>query len=43
MSNIFGENHIDINKDGKKDVTNSKVTLQKLDNICPKEFTLTIY
>lgn len=38
-----GENHIDINKDGKKDVTNSKATLEKLNKWLPNEFTLTIY
>jgi hypothetical protein len=38
-----GENHIDINKDGKKDVTNSKGTMEKLNKWLPNEFTLTIY
>ena len=38
-----GENHIDINKDGKKDVTNSKVTMEKLNKWLPNEFILTIY
>lgn len=43
MSNIFGESHIDINKDGKKDVTNSKATMEKLNKWLPNEFILTIY
>jgi hypothetical protein len=38
-----GENHIDINKDCKKDVTNSKATMEKLNKWLPNEFTLTIY
>lgn len=38
-----GENHIDINKDGKKDVTNSKVTMAKLNKYLPNEFELSIY
>ena len=38
-----GENHIDINKDGKKDVTNSKVTMERLNRFLQNEFILTIY
>jgi len=37
-----GQAHIDINKDGLKDVTNSNKTMQDLNNILPKEFTLII-
>ena len=38
-----GENHVDINKDGKKDVTNSKVTMAKLNKYLPNEFELSIF
>jgi hypothetical protein len=37
-----GEKHVDIDNDGLKDIVNSKVTLAKLNEILPKEFTLII-
>ena len=37
-----GKNHIDIDKDGLKDITESKATLKKLYEIMPNEFKLTI-
>jgi len=39
---LVGENHTDINKDGYKDVTNSKTTLAKLLKLAPEGFKLTI-
>lgn len=37
-----GQKHIDINKDGYLDVTNSKRTMTKLLKLLPKEFELNI-
>lgn len=37
-----GDSHIDIDKDGLKDVTNSVNTMKKLNEIMPDEFTLII-
>ena len=37
-----GQAHIDLNKDGKLDTTNSKLTLAKLVAVLPKETILTI-
>lgn len=37
-----GKNHVDINKDGYLDVTNSKRTMDKLLKVLPKEFELII-
>ena len=37
-----GEAHIDIDGDGLKDVTSSKQTMAKLNNIMPDEFLLQI-
>jgi hypothetical protein len=37
-----GESFIDLDKDGLKDITNSKVTLKKLYDLMPSEFKLTI-
>lgn len=37
-----GEKHIDIDSDGLKDITNSKSTLAKMNDILPNEFTLII-
>jgi hypothetical protein len=37
-----GENQVDINKDGQKDVTNSGSTFDKLMELLPKRFTLII-
>jgi hypothetical protein len=39
---IVGDNLLDINGDGKKDVTNSKKTMKLLLNILPDEFKLKI-
>jgi len=39
---IVGNNHTDINNDGCRDVTSSKVTMKKLINYLPKEFELRI-
>jgi len=40
---LLGDNHIDINNDGEKDVTNTKVTLTKLHSFYEgKDFTLII-
>lgn len=39
---LVGETHTDINKDGYKDVTSSRNTLDKLVALAPKGFTLTI-
>lgn len=39
---LVGSAHIDINKDGKKDVINSKPTLAKLLEILPQKTVLTI-
>ena len=38
-----GQAHIDLNKDGKKDVTNSKNTLLKLNEWLTNDFVLTIF
>jgi hypothetical protein len=37
-----GKDHVDIDKDGLKDVTSSKDTMNELNNILPKEFNLEI-
>lgn len=37
-----GESFIDLDKDGLKDITNSKKTIEKLLEILPNEFILTI-
>lgn len=37
-----GQNHIDIDGDGLKDVTSSKATMQELNDILPNEFDLLI-
>jgi hypothetical protein len=37
-----GESFVDLDKDGLKDITNSKSTLKKLVEIMPNEFTLVI-
>jgi hypothetical protein len=39
---LVGTSHIDINKDGFKDVTSSKATMKKLIEIAPQGFELTI-
>ena len=39
---LVGDSHCDLNKDGYKDVTNSKKTLQKLLLLLPDEFGLLI-
>lgn len=39
---LVGEKHIDINSDGNKDVTNSRVTFKKLIKLAPKGFELEI-
>lgn len=39
---LVGDSHIDINKDGFRDVTNSKITLNKLLVLSPNGFNLTI-
>lgn len=39
---LVGDAHIDINKDNCKDVTNSRVTLDKILALAPEGFTLTI-
>lgn len=39
---LIGNNFTDINKDGYRDVTSSKKTMNKLLKIMPKEFKLTI-
>jgi Family of unknown function (DUF5675) len=39
---LVGDKHIDINKDGLLDVANSTITLQKLYNLMPDSFELTI-
>lgn len=39
---LVGNNHIDIDGDGYKDVTSSKNTMKKLNEILPEEFTLRI-
>lgn len=39
---LVGNAHTDINGDGYRDVTSSKVTLQKLTSLAPKGFNLTI-
>lgn len=39
---LVGENHIDINGDGLKDVTSSKLTMKKLTELAPQGFELTI-
>jgi hypothetical protein len=38
-----GQAHVDLNKDGKKDVTNSKNTLLKLNEWLTNDFVLTIF
>jgi len=39
---LVGNAHIDINNDGYKDVTSSKVTMKELNKILPEKFELTI-
>ncbi|WP_299755295.1 DUF5675 family protein [uncultured Pontibacter sp.] len=39
---LVGTTHTDINRDGYRDVTSSKATLNKLLELMPKSFTLTI-
>lgn len=39
---LVGNNHIDIDGDGYKDVTSSKKTMKKLNEILPEDFTLRI-
>ena len=39
---LVGEKHLDINKDGLKDVTNSKPTMRALSKILPDKFELEI-
>ncbi len=39
---LVGDKHIDMNKDGLLDVANSTITLQKLYNLMPDSFELTI-
>lgn len=39
---LVGAAHSDINGDGYRDVTNSKVTMAALNKLLPKEFTLVI-
>lgn len=39
---LVGQAHQDINKDGIRDVTSSKVTMAKLKELLPKSFTLEI-
>lgn len=37
-----GDSHVDIDKDGLKDITNSKNTMKKLLELMPEEFTIEI-
>ena len=39
---LVGNNHVDIDKDGFKDVTSSKATMKKLVDSMPDKFLLTI-
>jgi len=39
---LVGKSHIDINKDGYRDVTASKDTMKELNDILPDSFNLTI-
>ena len=39
---LVGDKHIDIDKDGYKDVTNSVKTMAKLNKILPSEFDLLV-
>lgn len=39
---LVGQTHQDINKDGIRDVTSSKATMAKLNELLPKSFTLEI-
>lgn len=39
---LVGEKHLDINGDGLRDVTNSKVTLKKLLQLAPEGFELIV-
>lgn len=39
---LVGTSHTDINRDGYRDVTSSKVTMNRLLELMPKSFTLTI-
>lgn len=39
---LVGKNHIDIDGDGYKDVTSSKKTMGRLNEVLPKEFILRI-
>lgn len=40
---LVGKEHRDINGDNRKDVTSSKLTLKKLNDLLPDEFTIKIY
>ena len=39
---LVGENHVDINRDGLLDVTNSVATMKKLNTIFPDKFKLIV-
>lgn len=39
---LVGDKHLDINGDGYRDVTNSKLTMQELNDILPQVFKLII-
>lgn len=39
---LFGNNHVDINSDGLKDVTSSKAKMKELNSILPDKFKLEI-
>lgn len=40
---LVGQDVTDIDKDGKRDVTNSNVTLSKLLSLCPQEIEIDIF
>lgn len=39
---LCGKSHLDINGDGERDLTSSKPTMKKLNEILPDEFTMVI-
>jgi hypothetical protein len=39
---LCGKEHLDINGDGERDITSSKATMKKLNEILPDEFTMVI-
>ncbi len=39
---LVGRSHIDINRDGNLDVTSSKATMKKLNEVLPDQFNLVI-